>query len=148
MSQRAKDPAVDGLLLERAIPALDDPVGFGWLFNEGEAVPLAGAPVTELVESAGFRRRRPPAVSRRLFDEVRNAPARGAATVAVQRLSARAKARPRTAGRRASPSDTALPARGAALPRGRGGRLWVVHVREQQPPPTAEPLEWFGPRCV
>ena len=40
----SKDPAVDGLLLERAIPALDDPVGFG-LFNEGEAgvdAPVAG----------------------------------------------------------------------------------------------------------
>ena len=32
----SKDPAVDGLLLERAIPALDDPVGFG-LFAVGAA---------------------------------------------------------------------------------------------------------------
>ena len=31
-----KDPAVDRLLLERAIPALDDPVGFR-LFEEAEA---------------------------------------------------------------------------------------------------------------
>ena len=57
--EMSKDPAVDGLLLERAIPALDDPVGFG-LFNEGEAG--AGAPVTELVESAGFP---PPAATTR-----------------------------------------------------------------------------------
>ena len=36
LGEVSKDPAVDGLLLERAIPALDDPVGFR-LFNEGEA---------------------------------------------------------------------------------------------------------------
>ena len=51
VGEMSKDPTVDGLLLERAIPALDDPVGFG-LFNEGEAG--VDAPVTELVESAGF----------------------------------------------------------------------------------------------
>ena len=28
LGEVSKDPAVDGLLLERAIPALDDPVGF------------------------------------------------------------------------------------------------------------------------
>ena len=53
----SKDPAVDGLLLERAIPALDDPVGFG-LFNEGEAG--VDAPVAELVESVGCPRRQRP----------------------------------------------------------------------------------------
>ena len=36
LGEVSKDPAVDGLLLERAIPALDDAVGFG-LFNEAEA---------------------------------------------------------------------------------------------------------------
>ena len=86
-------------------------------------------------------------VSRRLFDEVRNAPARGAATVAVQRLSARAKAskqarKDRRAARVAEVTlryqPVALPCPGAAAV-----ELWVVHVREQQPPPTAEPLEWF-----
>ena len=85
-------------------------------------------------------------VSRRLFDEVRNAPARGAATVAVQRLSARAKASKQARDRRAARvaevtlryQPVALPCPGAAAV-----ELWVVHVREQQPPPTAEPLEWF-----
>ena len=86
-------------------------------------------------------------VSRRLFDQVRNAPARGAATVAVQRLSARAKAskqarKDRRAARVAEVTlryqQVALPAPGATPV-----ELWVVHVREQQPPPTAEPLEWF-----
>ena len=86
-------------------------------------------------------------VSRRLFDEVRNAPARGAATVAVQRLSARAKAskqarKDRRAARVAEVTlryqQVALPCPGAAPV-----ELWVVHVREEQPPPTAEPLEWF-----
>ena len=43
----SKDTAVDGLLLERAIPALDDPVGFR-LFEEAEAG--VDAPVAELVE--------------------------------------------------------------------------------------------------
>ena len=42
-----KDPAVDRLLLQRAIPALDDPVGFG-LFNEAEAG--VDAPVAKLIE--------------------------------------------------------------------------------------------------
>ena len=40
-----KDPAVDRLLLERAIPALDDPVGFR-LFEEAEAG--VDAPVADL----------------------------------------------------------------------------------------------------
>ena len=47
LGEVSKGPAVDGLLLERAIPALDDAVGFG-LFNEGEAG--VDAPVAELVE--------------------------------------------------------------------------------------------------
>ena len=47
LGEVSKDPAVDGLLLERAIPALDDPVGFG-LFNEGEAG--VDASVANLVE--------------------------------------------------------------------------------------------------
>ena len=48
----SKDPAVDGLLLERAIPALDDPVGFR-LFNEAEAG--VDAPVPKLVEEVADR---------------------------------------------------------------------------------------------
>ena len=86
-------------------------------------------------------------VSRHLFDQVRNAPARGDARVEVQRLSARAKAskqarKDRRAARVAEVTlryqQVALPCPGAAPV-----ELWVVHVREEQPPPTAEPLEWF-----
>ena len=47
LSEVSKDPAVDRLLLERAIPALDDPVGFR-LFEEAEAG--VDAPVADLVE--------------------------------------------------------------------------------------------------
>ena len=47
VGEMSKDPAVNGLLLERAIPALDDPVGFR-LFEEAEAG--VDAPVAELVE--------------------------------------------------------------------------------------------------
>ena len=86
-------------------------------------------------------------VSRHLFDQVRNAPARGDAKVEVQRLSARAKAskqarKDRRAARVAEVTlryqQVALPCPGAAPV-----ELWVVHVREEQPPPEAEPLEWF-----
>ena len=86
-------------------------------------------------------------VSRHLFDQVRNAPARGDAKVEVQRLSARAKAskqarKDRRAARVAEVTlryqQVALPCPGAAPV-----ELWVVHVREEQPPPGAEPLEWF-----
>ena len=48
----SKDPAVDGLLLERAIPALDDPVGVR-LFEEADAG--VDAPVAELVEDVSDR---------------------------------------------------------------------------------------------
>ncbi len=34
--------------------------------------------------------------------------------------------------------QVALPCPGAAAV-----ELWVVHAREEHPPPTAEPLEWF-----
>ena len=86
-------------------------------------------------------------VSRRLFDQVRNAPACGAAKVEVQRLSARAKAskqarKDRRAERVADLTlryqQVALPCPGAAPI-----ELWVVHAREEQPPPAVEPLEWF-----
>ena len=86
-------------------------------------------------------------VSRHLFDQVRNAPARGDARVEVQRLSARAKASKQTRKdrRAARVADVTLryqqvppPCPGAAPV-----ALWVVHVREEQPPPGAEPLEWF-----
>ena len=86
-------------------------------------------------------------VSRHLFDQVRNAPARGDARVEVQRLSARAKAskqarKDRRAARDAEVTlryqQVALPCPGAAPV-----ELWVVHAREEQPPPAAEPLEWF-----
>ena len=86
-------------------------------------------------------------VSRRLFDQVRNAPARGTATVEVRRLSARVKAskqarKDRRVARIAEVTlryqPVALPCPGAAAV-----ELWVVHAREQQPPPAVEPLEWF-----
>ena len=34
--------------------------------------------------------------------------------------------------------QVALPCPGAAA-----GELWIVHAREEHPPPTAEPPEWF-----
>ena len=86
-------------------------------------------------------------VSRRLFDEVRNAPARGTCTVELNRLSARVKASKQTPkSRRAARvaevtlryQPVALPCPGAAPV-----ALWVVHAREERPPPKAEALEWF-----
>ena len=86
-------------------------------------------------------------VSRRLFEEVRNAPARGTCTVELNRLSARVKAskqapKSRRAARRAEVTlryqRVALPCPGAAPV-----ELWVVHAREECPPPKAEALEWF-----
>ena len=86
-------------------------------------------------------------VSRHLFDTVRNAPARGAAKVEVQRLSARVKASKQASKdrREARVADVTLRYQQVALPcRGKEpAALWVVHVREEQPPPAAEPLEWF-----
>ena len=86
-------------------------------------------------------------VSRRLFDTVRNAPARGAAKVEVQRLSARVKAskQARKDRREARVADVTLRYQQVALPcpGDEPVALWVVHVREEQPPPAGEPLEWF-----
>ena len=86
-------------------------------------------------------------VSHRLFDTVRNAPARGAAKVEVQRLSARVKAskQARKDRRAERVADVTLRYQQVELPcRGKEpAALWVVHVREEQPPPAAEPLEWF-----
>ena len=53
--QVSEDPAVDCLLLERAIPALDDPVGFR-LFEEAEAG--VDAPVSPCPTGPGAARRR------------------------------------------------------------------------------------------
>ena len=86
-------------------------------------------------------------VSRRLFGQVRNAPARGTATVEVQRLSARVKAskQVRKDSRAARVADVTLRYRQVALPcpGAAAVELWVVHAREEHPPPAAEPLEWF-----
>ena len=86
-------------------------------------------------------------VSRRLFDTVRNAPPGGAAKVEVQRLSARVKAskQARKDRRAARVADVTLRYQQVALPCPGAApvELWVVHVREEQPPPAAEPLEWF-----
>ena len=86
-------------------------------------------------------------VSRRLFETVRNAPARGVAKVEVQRLSARVKAskQARKDRREARVADVTLRYQQVALPcpGNEPVELWVVHVREEQPPAAAEPLEWF-----
>lgn len=84
---------------------------------------------------------------RRLFDEVRSAPARGSCTVEVSRQSARVKAgkqpcKPKRRARRAETTlryaPVALPCPGAAPL-----ALWMVHAREERPPPETEALEWF-----
>ena len=86
-------------------------------------------------------------VSRRLFDQVRKAPARGGCTVEMQRLSARVKAskQARKDGRAARVADVTLRYQQVALPCPGAApvELWVVHAREEQPPPAVEPLEWF-----
>ena len=86
-------------------------------------------------------------VSRRLFEEVRNAPARGAALVEVRRLSARVKAskQPRKDGRAARVAEVTLRYRQVSLPcpGAEPVELFVVHAREEQPPPAVKPLEWF-----
>ena len=78
---------------------------------------------------------------------MRNAPARGTCTVELNRLSARVKASKQTPkSRRAARvaevtlryQPVALPCPGAAPV-----ALWVVHAREERPPPKAEALEWF-----
>ena len=86
-------------------------------------------------------------VSCRLFDTLRNAPARGAAQVEVPRHSARVKAskQARKDRREARVADVTLRYQQVALPCPGAApvELWVVHVREEQPPPAAAPLEWF-----
>ena len=86
-------------------------------------------------------------VPRRLFDEMRNAPARGTALVEVRRLSARVKAskQPPKDGRAARVAELTLRYRQVALacPGAEPVELFVVHAREQQPPPAVKPLEWF-----
>ena len=85
--------------------------------------------------------------SRRLFDTLRNAPARGAAQVEVPRHSARVKAskQARKDRREARVADVTLRYQQVALPCPGAApvELWVVHVREEQPPAAAAPLEWF-----
>ena len=86
-------------------------------------------------------------VVRRLFDEVRNTPARGTCTVEVGRLSARVKASKQApkAKRAARVADTTLRYQPVALPCPGAApvELWVVHAREERPPPDTEALEWF-----
>jgi hypothetical protein len=87
-----------------------------------------------------------------LFDTLRHSPARGQLAIALGRQSARVKAgqqkqRPARAERTAQvtlryePIALSNPARGhkdqAPI------HLWVVHVREEQPPHGAKALEWF-----
>ena len=84
---------------------------------------------------------------RRLFDEVRNAPVRGACTVEVSRQSARVKAskQPCKPKRPARLAETTLRYEPVALPcpGAEPVALWMVHAREERPPPDAEALEWF-----
>ena len=86
-------------------------------------------------------------VPRRLFEEVRTSPARGASAVEVRRLSARAKAgrQARKDGRAARTAEMTLRWQPAALPcpGAEPIELFIVHAREEQPPPEVEPLEWF-----
>ena len=86
-------------------------------------------------------------VSRHLFDEVRNAPARGAAKVEVRRLSARVKAskQARKDGRADRVAKVTLRYQPVKLPcpGAEPVELFVVHAREEEPPPAVKPLEWF-----
>jgi hypothetical protein len=86
----------------------------------------------------------------KLFDAMRNAPVRAEVRVHVPRQSARAKrskqqARPARPGRTA---DFAVRARSVRLrpPEAHDDKapidLWVIHAREQTPPPGATTLEW------
>ena len=85
--------------------------------------------------------------SHHLFDAVRHSPARGTCTVEVARLSARVKASkqaPKTQ-RAARVAHTTLRYQPVALPCPGASPVerWVVHAREERPPPEAEALEWF-----
>ena len=84
---------------------------------------------------------------RRLFDEVRNAPARGTCTVEVSRQSARVKASKQAPKRKrpARLAETTLRYAPVALPcpGAEPVALWMVHAREERPPPDTEALEWF-----
>ena len=86
-------------------------------------------------------------VSRRLFEEVRSSPARATCTIEVNRLSARVKASKQAAKnpRAARVADTALRYQAVELPCPGAApvALWVVHAREEHPPPGVKPLEWF-----
>ena len=86
-------------------------------------------------------------VSRRLFDQVRSSPARATCTIEVNRLSARVKAskQARKNPRASRVADTTLRYQSVELPCPGAApvKLWVVHAREEHPPPDAEPLEWF-----
>ena len=142
--------AAEQLPETRVVCAMDREADFLDLFIERRAhAPQVDLLVRAKVDRVVGKEKTPDGqtVSRRLFDQVRNAPARGDARVEVQRLSARAKAskqarKDRRAARVAEVTlryqQVALPCPGAAPV-----ELWVVHVREQQPPPAAEPLEWF-----
>ena len=142
--------AAEQLSQTRVVCVMDREADFLDLFVEHRA---AAPQVDLLVRAKADRvlgREKTPAgqtVSRRLFDTVRNAPARGAAKVEVQRLSARVKAskQARKDRRAERVADVTLRYQQVPLPcpGDEPVALWVVHVREEQPPPAAEPLEWF-----
>ena len=82
-----------------------------------------------------------------LFDKLRGPPSRGRCTVDVSRQSARAKAskQRRKPKRLARQAELTLRYERVTLPRpgDKPIALWMMHAREQCPPPNADPLEWF-----
>ncbi|MXX23763.1 MAG: IS4 family transposase [Rhodospirillales bacterium] len=142
--------AAEPLSETRVVCVMDREADFRDLFVEHRtAAPQVDLLVRAKADRVLSREKTPDGqtVSRRLFDTVRNAPARGAAKVEVQRLSARVKAskQARKDRREARVAEVTLRYQQVALPcpDATPVALWVVHVREEQPPAAAEPLEWF-----
>ena len=87
-----------------------------------------------------------------LFEKVRTSPIQGLASIDVGRQSARLKSSRQqvVASRAARTAEVALRYLPVDLVSQRAEhkgmapvRLWVVHAREEQPPPGVKPLEWF-----
>ena len=80
-----------------------------------------------------------------LFDKLRGAPSRGRCTVDRQSARAKASKQRRKPKRLARQAELTLRYERVTLPRpeDKPVTLWVVHAREQRPPPIADPLEWF-----
>ena len=106
---------------------------------------LVRAKVDRVLDKAAAPEERP--ASRRLFDTVRDTPPRATRTIEVKRLSARAKASKQAARdkRPARLAEVTLRYRRVTLPCSKAApvELWIVHAREERPPPGVKPLEWF-----